>query len=407
MSINPPPILYFAIFCILPLGHAVEKKEQFEVTTIPIEVRENLNLKEFYQKRVNVCGFSILSSKNVSNFALKEAAFLIRKMIGERVDLLEELNKNKARFVIMARNEFTTDIPEHANLTPAIYWDQRARGLGATNARPAVTCGEENLLGIKGDPYAEENILIHEFAHALHQMALNQIDPLFQKKIERCFEQATKQKIWEGTYASTNVNEYWAEGVQSWFNTNRENDREHGQINTRKELKEQDPGLAALIKHILGDTDWRYQLPQNRKTISPHLVGFQADKEKPFVWPKKLVQWKKDFDSGQIGLAPEGSPQVKGLSAQHPSVQRSNFSKKRNQLFFRNLSSREIYLEWIDFDGNPKQTKILRPRDHVEIQSFVGHVWQIKDSDSKKKLVRFILPKYKTSQFIFRNELNK
>ena len=120
------------------------------------------------------------------------------------------------------------DIPEHSDLKPSQYWDYRARGLGATFARPAVTCGEENLLGIKGDPYAKENILIHEFAHALHQMALIQLNPNFQKRIEACYKNAITEKIWEGTYASTNENEYWAEGVQSWFNTNRENDHDHG-----------------------------------------------------------------------------------------------------------------------------------------------------------------------------------
>ena len=94
------------------------------------------------------------------------------------------LNRNKARYAVMARDEFTTDISEHSDLKPSQYWDRRARGLGATFARPAVSCGEENLLGLPGDPYAKENILIHEFAHALHQMALIQLDNSFQNQID-------------------------------------------------------------------------------------------------------------------------------------------------------------------------------------------------------------------------------
>ena len=403
ISPNTLNIIIFATVALLSICNAVEKKEEFKVTAIPQKVRENLGLEKFYQKHLEVTGFSILGSKNVSDFALKEAGFLIRNMMGERDDLLAELSKNKARFVIMARDEFTTDIPEHADLTPSMYWDRRARGLGATFARPTVTCGEENLLGLKGDPYAKENILIHEFAHALHQMALNQIDLSFQKNIEKCFEQAIQKKIWAGTYASTNVNEYWAEGVQSWFNTNRENDREHGKINTRQELKEEDPSLAALIKSTLGESKWRYQLPQNRSLTSPHLIGFQPKKEKPFRWPEQLIEWKEQFESGQIGLAPQGSPMVKSFDIQDPLVQRSNFSKQRNRLFFRNLSTKTIFLEWIDFEGKPKQTKTLRSKDHIELQSFVGHVWQIKEYHSKEKLLRFILPKNKTSQFIFKS----
>ena len=38
-------------------------------------------------------------------------------------------------------------------MTPKAYWDKRARGLGATPERPAVSCGEENLLNLQGDWY--------------------------------------------------------------------------------------------------------------------------------------------------------------------------------------------------------------------------------------------------------------
>ncbi|MAS79326.1 MAG: hypothetical protein CMI25_02795, partial [Opitutae bacterium] len=122
---------------LLLCGYVFAKGHDFEVTSIPREVREDLGLADSHQKRIEVGGFSILGSKQVSDFALKEAAFLIRRMVGDRNDLLEALNKNKTRFVIMARDEYTTDVPEHSDLRPAIYWDQRARGLGATDERPA------------------------------------------------------------------------------------------------------------------------------------------------------------------------------------------------------------------------------------------------------------------------------
>jgi hypothetical protein len=84
---------------------------------------------------------------------------------------------NKTRFTVMAHDEWTTDVPEHSDLRPPEYWDRRARGLGATRSRPSVSCGEENLLAMKGDPYSTENILIHEFAHAIHEMGLSTVDP--------------------------------------------------------------------------------------------------------------------------------------------------------------------------------------------------------------------------------------
>ena len=46
------------------------------------------------------------------------------------------------------------------------------------------------------------------------------------------------------TNAAVNHHEYFAEGVQSWFDNNRVNDHDHNHVNTRALLLEYDPGLA-------------------------------------------------------------------------------------------------------------------------------------------------------------------
>lgn len=55
-------------------------------------------------------------------------------------------------------------------------------------------------------------------------------------------------------YAGTNSAEYWAEGVQDWFDTNRTMDHDHNQLHTRDQLKAYDVPLAALCKEVMGDT---------------------------------------------------------------------------------------------------------------------------------------------------------
>ena len=42
-----------------------------------------------------------------------------------------------------------------------------------------------------------------------------------------------EEGLWKGKYASVNHHEYFAEGVQSWFDNNRENDHDHNHVNTR------------------------------------------------------------------------------------------------------------------------------------------------------------------------------
>jgi len=74
-------------------------------------------------------------------------------------------------------------------------------------------------------------------------------------------------------YALVNPAEYWAEGVQAWFDTNRTMDHDHNHIHTRAQLKSYDPELARLCADVLGDSDWRFVSPRTRAGHG-HLVGY-------------------------------------------------------------------------------------------------------------------------------------
>src|SRR5437016_5468977 len=155
------------------------------------ELQQHLHLSPFYKKSLDDHGLWIVSSEKPSDFALYEAAWIIDHVLANRDDLRQALIKQNVRIVVMACNEFTTDIPEHGHLKapknttlPAKqYWDRRARGLGGTRSDPLTSCGEENLLNLKGDPYRGENILIHEFAHIIMNVAIRNLEPDTHKKI--------------------------------------------------------------------------------------------------------------------------------------------------------------------------------------------------------------------------------
>lgn len=251
------------------------------------ELIKRFGLAPFYEKHIDAWGVPIVSSRHVSDYALLEARHLIGEMLGPSSKILSAMGANGVRYVVMGRAEFTTDIPEHSDLTPARYWDRRARGLGATTARPAVSCGEENLLCFEGDPYSTENILVHEFAHAVHEMGLKTTDPSFDGRLQRVYWEALEEGLWEGAYAATNHMEYWAEVVQSWFDTNRENDSQHNHIDTRAELIEYDPRVAALCAEVFGENPWRYKKPADRDE-APHLKGYDPTSAPRFRWPPAM-----------------------------------------------------------------------------------------------------------------------
>ena len=263
-----------------------------EVTPVDDATRTNLNLDPFYQQQIKVGGFAIVSSDKVSDFAMKEAASIVGSMLKDRPDVLKALNDEKVRLAIMAIDEFTSDVPEHSDLKPNEWWDKRARGLGPTKPRPAVSCGEENLLKLKGDPYFTENILVHEFAHAIHH-AINSIDKEFEPRLKKIFESAMKKELWKGKYAASNFSEYWAECVQSYFGDNRENDHDHNHVNTRPELKEYDPDAYALVDETFKGSEWQYVSPLERKELA-HLEEFDRENAPEFAWPERLKNVKTE-----------------------------------------------------------------------------------------------------------------
>jgi len=263
-------------------------------------LRKQLSLSPFYKKSLDDHGFSILSSEKTSDYALHEAAYILDHMLQNRDDLRAALIKANVRLVIMADNEFTTQIPEHSHLRPPQgskltgpqYWDKRARGLGGTRSDPVVSCGEENLLNLKGDPYTGENILIHEFSHILQKRGLYDADRPLHDKISEAYLKAKEEGLWKGTYAMTDYSEYFAEAVQSWFDCNAHNNASHGDVDTRDKLKKYDPRLAALLEKVFPTNDWRYT-PTTQRPDSPHLIGFDRATAPTFSWPPDLLQaWR-------------------------------------------------------------------------------------------------------------------
>jgi hypothetical protein len=189
----------------------------------------------------------------------------------------------------MAVSERTCDIPEHADLTPRDFWNRRARGLGASGEDSVVTCGEENLLSCEGDPYPGENILVHEFGHAIHEAGMAKLDPTFDARLKKCYDEALAAGKWKNTYAAENHKEYFAEAVQSFFGTNRVNDKIHNHVNTRALLKEYDPGAYALCLEVFGDNPWQYRRADNPvRADEPHLKNLDRKKLPAFVWEAEL-----------------------------------------------------------------------------------------------------------------------
>jgi len=289
------------------VGEQSKTRLNTKSTTLVQAVRfapeEKNDTPAFYTQRVEASGFPIVASATVNPYALKEAAYLVEQMLIKRNDVREAMIESGARLCIMAYNEYTTDLPEFSHFTKQKdyysgvnakdFWDARARGTGGSVTDPYCTCGEENLLGYPGDPYKDENILIHEFAHNIHLRGMNNIDPTFDDRLEKAYKKSMSAGLWKNKYAATNRFEYFAEGVQSWFGNNRENDHDHNHVNTRAELIEYDPALASFCREVFKGTELTYTKPATR--LTGHMKGYDPTKAPKFKWPARLSKAKAEI----------------------------------------------------------------------------------------------------------------
>ena len=232
-----------------------------------------LDAEPLYTKHVSARGIPVLSSARVSDEALLAARDMASGMLARRPDLADWLVANDYRIAIIAEEEALLDLPDKAHwtkparddprltrcelkhydarigaLTDRAYWDARARGIGG----PRTVGSEEDVLGLYSTRYWGETIFVHEMAHNI-LFAIEAVDPALYAEVEAAYANALANDLWLNEYATTTIQEYWAEGTQIWFNSNRLVVVEGRQILNHPDLEDYDPRLFAALAKAYGD----------------------------------------------------------------------------------------------------------------------------------------------------------
>lgn len=221
------------------------------VAPVPGAIRAEFDLPpRAYAKYLDAGGIPVLGSAAVGDAALRKARANVLTLLATRPGVAARLRSQRVRVVILARGESVGAIPEYRAAFPDRSLDKRFwGGFGATPTLPIVAGTEANLI----DGQNGENVFVHEFAHSVAEMALA-ADPVFAKGLTAAWSHARKARLWTNTYAGSSRDEYWAEGVQAYFDVNREGppggDGVHNDRNTRAELRDYDPLLFALIDRV-------------------------------------------------------------------------------------------------------------------------------------------------------------
>jgi hypothetical protein len=244
----------------------------------------------YYTKFTYAREFPVLGSKQVADEALLKANDTIRKMFAYRHDILKAIIVDGARLVVLGRFEKLSDLPEFKNGKVSV---DDVRYLDYSPAVKLIVVPEENILGLPSDPFAGKCIVVSSFARAMyHVTALRPVIPDFQKqrslqqyelrvkrmdiqfdnKLKSLFEQAAGREIWKGTPAARDRVEYWAAGVEAYFDAAGAGLPPIGAdrpITTREAIKAHDSALYKLVDETMayaGHVDWR---TKSKKSIRP------------------------------------------------------------------------------------------------------------------------------------------
>ena len=371
----------------------------------PRSVRDTFELDPFYQQWIDVEGLPVVASEKVNPYAVKEAAWQIWQMIGHRPDVLQALVQKKVRFSIIAHNELISEIPEYSFPVPDFlsFWQRGIGGVGLeVPGHPAVSSAEENILHYSGDRgRGLYNVLIHEFAHAIHLFGLNPIDPTFETRLKAAYDAAMAKGLWQGTYASSDIREYWAEGTHGWFYPKGGGSfSNYG--NTRSALKAYDPPLAALLTEIYGDAQWRYTPPAVRLNL-PHLQGFSPQDSPTFQGFPELEELYRQFhdpnsDGGDnwVDLRPYDPSLIPTLNESRPPGRLTGIG-------YINVTQADVLLYWVERDGTEGYWTRARPGIARVAPARTDEIWLVKDLNGKNLAV--FQPVEQAGRAIIRTEM--
>jgi hypothetical protein len=245
---------------------------------------DKFKIDPYYTKFTYAREFPVLGSKQVQDEALLRANDIIRKLFAYRHDILKAMIADGARLIVLGRQEKLSDLPEFKEARSQPGFDE-VRYLEYAPQLKRMVVPEENVLGLPDEPFAGKGLVVSVFAKGLYhvtglrpedpdfdkrrgkqqyELRVKRLDVEFDQKLEKLHDAAVSKGLWKGTAAARNRVEYWAAGVEAYFDAAGAGPPPHladRPISTREALKAYDPDLYALVDETMAykeHMDWRY-----------------------------------------------------------------------------------------------------------------------------------------------------
>lgn len=261
--------VFFDNMLTLKLATPVEGDET--ITIVHKEVTYEAPYEAYYKYEYTTpeCGITIVGSAKLIRGmeTLERAGEIVDQMLANCPDVVTQMKASGIKLAIYGKGEHAYYILEHRGDYDAsmLY----VEGFGGTTC--SIT--ESNVWhwtaanSDSPDPdyytaYANENILVHEFAHGVKIAGIDMMsDPALAAEFQMIYRHAKAAGLWPDSYAISNSDEFFATMSAIWFNVMNESagddtwDGVRGPINTRQELYNYDIDTYRFFAKLYPFTD--------------------------------------------------------------------------------------------------------------------------------------------------------
>lgn len=200
---------------------------------------ESLRLDMFYQKYFDAGGVVAVAPGEVSDKKMAQAQEILTGLLSHLPGLLETLAAKRARIAIFEYREGeggVIQLPEFRHLLE----DPTGMALRSPTGWVAAVPEHDYYCGL----------FVHEFAHLVHFAIEEQLNSgEYISRLIDAYNAAMNAGLWQGEYASTNTEEYFAEIVKFWlWGTLPES-----LVSNSSKLEDYDPEAAKLVNELFGE----------------------------------------------------------------------------------------------------------------------------------------------------------
>ena len=200
---------------------------------------ESLGLDMFYQKYLDAGGVVVVAPSEVSDKKMAQAQEILTGLLSHLPGLIETLVANRTRIAIFEYREGeggVIQLPEFRHLL------ENPTGMALRSPTGWVAAVPEH------DYYC--GLFVHEFAHLVHFAIEEQLNSgEYISRLIDAYNAAMNAGLWQGEYASTNTEEYFAEIVKFWL----WGSLPESLASNNFELEDYDPEAARLVKEVFGE----------------------------------------------------------------------------------------------------------------------------------------------------------